>query len=46
MFIISYTSGGITYTPIDLTNSIPNGMYFATNTNINLDNSSTPLNLS
>ena len=42
----SYTSGGITYEPIELTNSIPNGMYFATNTNINLDSSSTPLNLS
>ena len=42
----SYTSGGVTYEPIDLTNSIPSGMYFATNTNINLDNSSTPLNLS
>ena len=43
--INSFTSGGITYTPEELTNSIPNGMYYNPNGIVNLTNESTPLTL-
>ena len=42
----SYTSVGITYEPISLENSIPNGIFYEDNANIDLDKDSTPLTLS
>lgn len=41
----SFTTGGVTYTPISNANSIPRGMYYDAYANVNLDKDSTPLTL-